>query len=99
MKATMYWLPRILAILYTLFISMFALDVFDKPDWILALVMHLIPSFILIILTGIAWKSERIGGYLFLLTGLGMGIFFHSVALAVPVFVIGIFFLANRYRM
>jgi hypothetical protein len=97
MKKFLYWLPRIFAILFILFISIFALDVFAQPDWALALVMHLIPSFILIILTGIAWKHERIGGYLFLVAGLGMGVFFHSAILAVPAIVIGLFFLVNSY--
>jgi hypothetical protein len=78
MKVFIYWLPRVSAILFILFISVFALDVFTEPNWALALFMHLIPSFILIILTG-----------------LGMGIFFHSIIFAIPSVVIGVFFFVS----
>jgi len=96
MKKIAYWLPRILSILFIAFISMFALDVFSEPRWLLALFMHLIPSYFLIAITIVAWKNERVGGFLFLVTGFVMTIFFHSIVLALPAFIIGIiFFLAN----
>ena len=93
MKKFLYWLPRILAILFIAFISVFALDVFQEKQWYLALLMHLIPSFILIILTIIAWKHERMGGFLFLSAGLVMLIFFHSLIIALPAFIIGAIFI------
>jgi len=56
----LFWLPRILCIIAILFISLFALDAF-QPDLTIwqqleAFLMHLIPSFILLILLLIAWK-------------------------------------------
>ena len=93
MKKVFYWLPRIIAIAFIIFISMFALDVFAEPRWPLALLMHLIPSFILVILTIISWKYELVGGLLFLVAGLAMIGFFHSVLIAVPAIVVGILFL------
>ena len=71
-----YWLPRIICIFAILFISIFALDAF-QPDltvWqqIGAFLMHLIPSFILMILLVIAWKREYIGGIIFMIIGLGL---------------------------
>jgi hypothetical protein len=93
MKKIIYWLPRILAILFIVFFSVFALDVFQEKQWYLALLMHLIPSFILVILTIIAWKHERIGGFLFLSAGLIMSIFFHSPTIALPAFIIGAIFI------
>jgi len=69
MKKIPYWLPRVLSVLFIAFISVFALDVFGEPQWFLALLMHLIPSFILIILTAIAWKNERLGGFIFIAAG------------------------------
>jgi len=97
MKLFLYWLPRILAIIYIVFFSIFALDVFNQPQWPLALFMHLIPSFILTFITLIAWKQEKTGGFLFLASGIIMIIFFHSVTIAVPAFIIGLlFFLKNK---
>jgi hypothetical protein len=97
MKKVVFWLPRILAILYIAFISMFALDVFEMPQWYLALFMHLIPSFILIILTIIAWKNELIGGILFLAAGLVMTYFFNTVGIVIPVYIVGLLFLTGVY--
>lgn len=96
MKKVIRWLPRILAILFILFMSVFALDVFGEPRWYLALFMHLIPSFVLIFLTIIAWKRRRIGGILFLLAGCVMTFFFHSFTLAAPALIIGVLFLAEK---
>ncbi len=100
-KINAKWLPRILSILFIAFISMFALDVFGKPQWFLALLMHLIPSYFLIAVTIIAWKNEVVGGFLFLLAGLGLLIFTHFEALiiAIPAFVIGLLFLVKGYLL
>ena len=68
-----YWSPRVLSILFILFISMFALDVFDGTQFplvLLALFMHLIPSFVLIAILVVAWKWEWVGGIAFILAGL-----------------------------
>lgn len=79
---TLYWLPRILAVLFILFISLFALDVFSEYQTIaeiaLALFMHLIPSFLLIIATVIAWRWRFMGGILFVLLGTVSIFFFNS---------------------
>jgi hypothetical protein len=93
MKPILYWAPRILAILFIAFISIFALDVFSEPHWYLALFMHLIPSFILTLITIIAWKKEKLGGILFLILAVIMGWFFHSVFLAIPNLIIGFLFI------
>jgi len=99
MKRTFYWLPRILAILFIAFISMFALDVFGEPQWPLGWLIHLIPSYSLAAITIIAWKNEAAGGSLFLLAGITLLILTHFEALiiAIPAFVIGTLFLAKRY--
>jgi hypothetical protein len=78
---------------------MFALDVFNEPQWYLALFMHLIPSFILIILTVIAWKNEKIGGFIFMAAGFAMLVFtnFESLIISVPAFIIGALFAAGGY--
>ena len=94
-KNLLYWLPRILAILFIAFISSFALDVFAQPQWFLALLMHLIPSFILIFLTIVAWKNERLGGFIFFIAGFLLLISsrFESLIISIPAIVIGVLFL------
>jgi hypothetical protein len=57
-----------------LFVSMFSLDAFHASvplkDQILDWLMHMLPSFVLIIVLVIAWKWENIGGIIFLSVGL-----------------------------
>lgn len=69
-KQTLIWTPRIAGILFILFISPFALDVFDGQYgfWgtLFALFMHLIPSIVLTIAIVIAWKHEWFGALLFI---------------------------------
>lgn len=72
----LYWSPRVLGILAILFISMFALDAFE-PDLTIwqqlgGFLMHLIPSFVLLLVLLIAWKREMLGGIIFLVLGLGL---------------------------
>jgi len=70
----LFWFPRIFTMLFVLFISMFALDIFGNGysfwETVVGLFMHLIPSFLLIIGLIIAWRNELIGGILFIGFGL-----------------------------
>ncbi|NER09636.1 hypothetical protein SAMN06265375_101850 [Muriicola jejuensis] len=73
-RKILYWSPRVLGILAILFISIFALDAFE-PGLTLwqqlgAFLIHLIPSFVLLLLLLIAWKREMLGGILFFILGL-----------------------------
>ncbi len=78
-----HWLPRIFCILAILFISLFALDSFDPKltfwQQIQGFFMHLIPSFILIIILIYAWKKELIGGILFTIIGLALSPFVYKM--------------------
>ncbi|MFH0869885.1 MAG: hypothetical protein V1866_02410 [archaeon] len=69
-----YWTPRILSIIFILFLMLFSLDVFDGHYgfWgsILGLFMHNIPAFILLAVLIISWKHEIVGGIAFILAGL-----------------------------
>jgi hypothetical protein len=69
-KQSLIWTPRIAGILFILFISLFALDVFDGQYgfWgtIVALFMHLIPSILLTIAIVVAWRYEWFGALLFI---------------------------------
>ncbi len=70
----LYWIPRILAIIFILFISLFSLDVFDMGlgFWgtLFALFTHLIPSFLLTGILIVAWKYEIAGAITFITFGL-----------------------------
>ena len=69
LKKILFWTPRIAGILFILFISLFALDIFDEKlgFWgtIVGLFMHLIPSILLAIAIFIVWKREWFGALLF----------------------------------
>lgn len=69
LKQIMYWTPRVAGILFILFISLFALDIFDMNlgVWgtILGLFMHLIPSILLAIAIALAWRWEWVGAVAF----------------------------------
>jgi hypothetical protein len=73
-KPLLFWTPRALSILFIAFLSLFALDVFDAHhgflQTMLALSMHLIPSFILIAALILAWRWEWIGAALYGAAGL-----------------------------
>lgn len=67
------WLARTLAISFALLISLIALDVFSMGlspgDALLALLIHLIPTLIILLVLLVAWRWEGIGGLLFIVLG------------------------------
>lgn len=69
-----YWTPRIISILFILFLAMFSLDIFGNNytfwEVVVGLFMHNIPVFVLIAVLVIAWKHEWVGGVAFILAGL-----------------------------
>ena len=69
-----YWTPRILSILFLLFLAMFSLDVFDMDlgFWgtIAGLFMHNVPTLILLAVVIVSWKREIVGGVAFILAGI-----------------------------
>ena len=102
----LYWIPRILGIVFIIFISLFALDVFFEGysfwETILAFLIHLVPTYILIISLLIAWKWELPGGVIFIVLGLTYIIMFpnHPLAYAIisgPSFLIGLMFLLSGF--
>ena len=70
LKQILFWTPRVAGILFVLFISLFAFDVFEEGlgFWgtLLALFMHLLPSILLAVAIYFAWKREWIGAILFI---------------------------------
>lgn len=72
------WTPRILCILAVLFVSLFAFDSFDPrltfAQQLGGFFIHLIPSFVLLILLLIAWRWELAGGILLATLALGFAV-------------------------
>jgi len=75
-KLLLFWAPRGLAILFILFLGLFALDVFGEGRgfWgtLVALFMHLLPNLIALAALVLAWKWEWTGALLFA----GLGLFY-----------------------
>ncbi|HUX94425.1 MAG TPA: hypothetical protein VMV47_01725 [Bacteroidales bacterium] len=114
----LYWIPRILVILAIMFISMFALDFFLHGRTLLqnaaALLMNLIPSFVLLGILIIAWKWEKVGGTILTIVGLVLCVLIfilnfrrnHSVLISlsivlmicIPFVVAGVLFIISHYR-
>lgn len=108
MNKILFWLPRILMIVFILFISLFALDSFDGNETLIrkigGFLIHLIPTFILTALLIVSWKLEWIGGVAFF----GLGVFYIIWAwgrftigtyflISGPLFIISILFFLNWF--
>jgi len=104
-KAT-FWTPRVICILFALFLVIFSFDVFEGShgfwDLALALLIHNLPTIGLFITLYFAWRREWIGTIVFTALGIlyivwGWGRFALSVYffIAGPLFLLGILFLVN----
>jgi hypothetical protein len=99
-------MKRVLFILFAVFLSLFALDVFGEGlgfwESMLALLIHLVPVYIVVIVLVVAWRWEWVGAVLF--TALAVfyvvwawGRFHWSayVAISGPLVLLGVLFLFN----
>ncbi len=109
----LYWTPRVVSILFILFLMMFSLDIFEGNYgfWgtILGLFMHNIPALILAVVLLMSWRQEWIAGVVFTLGGvlymiltIRSGIEWYialswSLIIAGPAFVIAGLFFANWF--
>ena len=103
----LFWSPRALGIAFALFISIFALDALSEGGgfWTkaLAIVMHLVPTALVVIALVVAWRWEWVGALLFI----GLGLFYTLTTLrrpdwilviGGPLFVVGALFLAAWFK-
>ena len=113
-----FWAPRILAMLFTAFLSLFSLDVLDMGlslrETAVGLLMHNIPSLVLLAVLIVSWKHEIVGGVVFILAGTAYvaGLLVTILAnsprqwymlswapsIAGPAFLIGILFTVGWYK-
>ena len=107
MKKIIFWLPRVLGILFIAFLGLFALDSFSGEfPWyqkILGFFIHLLPNFVLTIFLVLAWKKYLIGGLFFIFAGL-FYIFmawdqsvWALVLISGPAFLVGGLFILDKY--
>lgn len=109
-----YWTPRLLAIIFIAFLALMSLDVISPElstgQIALGMLMHNIPTIIMLVILIISWKREIVGGIAFILAG-GAYIVFTAQAdlpwyimlswagtIAAPAFLIGILFLVNWFK-
>jgi hypothetical protein len=109
MKSRMlFWIPRILAVVSILFMTMFSLDAFNGNESfgmkMLSFLMNNIPVLIVLAILIVAWKWEVAGGILFILAFIAGTIFFHSfsgnpgsIIVITPFLIIGILFILHGF--
>lgn len=74
-RKLLFWAPRVLTILFAVFLGLFALDVFVENTGLVqkltALVMHLAPTLLILALLALAWRWEWIGTIAFSALAIG----------------------------
>lgn len=102
----LFWSPRILAILFAAFLTIFAADVFSESHgfWstAAALLLHMIPSVLILLILVLAWRHERLGGLFYFTLGVvylaaswGTSDWIGYAAVSAPLLVIAMLFFAH----
>lgn len=106
-KKAIFWTPRLLTILFSIFISVFAMDSFAEgggfQKTLIAFMIHLIPTAIIVTILILSWKREWIGGVIFLLLGVAYAVVAVShpqwiLIISGPLVVISVLFLIGWFR-
>ena len=99
------WIPRVLALVFIVFLLLFGLDVFSENAPFMkklgGFFMHSIPSIILLLILFIFWKKTLVGGFIFILFSIAFTLYFRTygslstfLLLTFPVLLVGILFIA-----
>ena len=103
-RRLLLWSPRVLGTLVCLFLSLFALDVFGEGQGFVealpAFAMHVAPMLGLLVIVGLSWRWEWIGGAVF--TGMAAGYAYLArehwtwiPMISGPLLVVGVLYLWN----
>ena len=99
-KKILFWTPKILTILYIIFITIFA---FDESVISLPFIVHLFPTIILTLILVLTWKRPITGGIIFLILGVLFAIFLNAIKtlltfflISFPPILIGVLLLLSR---
>lgn len=106
-KVLTIWFPRVLAIIYTLFIALLSFDVFSMDGSIIekmgGLLIENIPTILLLIALFFAWKKPITGGAIFIVLSILFTFFFKTyqrwdafVLISFPLLLVGGLFLLNK---
>lgn len=109
MRQLLHWTPRILAVVFALFLALFAMDVFGEfesiTETLIALFMHLIPTFLLLAATAIAWRWRIAGGAIFIALGVVSIGYFNTyrspisfLLISMPAIIVGVLFIWDGWR-
>lgn len=105
-----FWIPRVLGIVFALFVGMFAFDTFNEgiPFWqaFTGFLIHLLPMYLIVVLLVLAWKWEWIGAFGMVALGIAYIILTRGrehwstyVVIGAPLLIIGVlFFIGWRLR-
>ena len=102
------WTPRALTALVVMLLAIFALDVFDGEqsfkESVLGFLIHIIPSYSLLVTLLIAWKRPLYGGFLLLVCALFFTAYFHTyreiftfMIISVPIIIVGVLFILSYF--
>lgn len=99
------WVPRILCILFAVFISLFSFDVFGEQAGFLkalsAFLIHNIPTLLIFTILLFSWKRSWIGGISFIILGIIYLIWFSGntkyLFFYLPLFTIDTLFLSDWF--
>jgi hypothetical protein len=108
-RRLLFWTPRIALLLFAFLLSLLALDVFGQGagfwETLLALLIHLIPTWAMLIVVALAWRWEWVGtllltawaiSYLVMASGFPPSVYLMMSGLP---FMLGLLFWLNwRYR-
>ncbi len=107
LERLLYWMPRILGIVFVFFLSLFALDVFQEGAGLgrvlTAFLIHLIPAAVALLMLLVAWRWEILGSALYAAAGLyylGRVLPAHlswAACIAGPLFLISALFFLSRF--
>jgi hypothetical protein len=96
------WTPRVVGILMCLFLSLFALDVFEPgvplAQALLGFAVHVAPMALMLVVVALSWRWEWIGGVIFTaLAGLYAVMagehFVWTLEISGPLLLVGVLFL------
>lgn len=108
-NSKLFWIPRVLVIIFILFLSLFGLDVFGTEasfiKQIVGFLVHSIPSIALAVVLVATWRKPMAGGILFVILSLIMGLLFRTYksvlifsTLTLPLIIAGALFMIIHYK-
>ena len=98
------WVPRVLGVLFSVFIGLFAVDVFNQgyPGFrtLVTFLIHLIPAVIIFVFTLVGWRWPTWGAALFTIVGTVYIFYFNGQPWLVYVIISGpLFFIAILFAV